>query len=91
MESTADSVQNIVKETVRESVSNLSFEDILNQYGLVEAYFQVSLDPDKDLQLTTSVGLALAVLFAIITGVGLIANGVVFFVIIAGNEIGKWK
>ena len=83
------SIQRIGQESLQDSISNLTLSDILNEQGEIVGFFQVSLDPDQDLLLTTPVGLTLAVLFSIITGVGLIANGIVFFVIIAGNEIGK--
>lgn len=92
-QATTEPLQSIELESIQESVENLTKEHIENpKDGKVEAYFQIGFNEDKDeFQLTTPVGLTLAVLFAIITGVGLIANGIVFFVIIAGNEIGKLK
>lgn len=46
-------------------------------------------DPEYDRAVLKPMNLALGVVYAIITLVGLIANGVVFFVIFAGKEISK--
>lgn len=62
-------------------------EDGDNSYIGEEDYAYGDIDQDRvNLQ---PMDTAIIVIYSIITIVGLLANGIVFFVIFAGNEIGK--
>ena len=69
-----------------DSFFEMNIEEILSENGLIEAYLEV---PDNGTEMRRPDRVVLAVVMGIITAVGLIANGLVFFVMIAGNEIGN--
>nr|CAB3227106.1 C3a anaphylatoxin chemotactic receptor-like [Phallusia mammillata] len=73
-----------------ENVGDLDPEDFEHlQYEFEGALDYDGHDPEYDRAVLKPMNLTLGVIYAIITLVGLIANGIVFFVIFAGKEISK--